>query len=316
MPAAPQPLAAHARGIVLIAVLWICAMVSILATGFAYATRNEARLNAAVVDRARAAAAAEAGVQRLLVLLRKPPAAGAGMAPLQHYDLHFDGVDVQVAVASEAGRIDLNAAPPALIEGLLRRAAEAVNSLDGSRAQALAAAILDWRDADDRTRRNGAESNEYRALGRAGPRDQPFISVSELRQVAGIDREVYAFIAPLVSVASQSSRIDPRAAARDTLLAVPGLEAPQVDAYLASRTGGDSGASVAAVLKSSKYLLVRNRTRAFSINATARTESGVRALRRAVVTLNRNPAAPIAILDWSRFPRGLQPAPAPTGGRH
>jgi len=289
------------RGIALIVVLWVCALVSVLAAGFSYTLHSETQLNAAVVDRIRAAAAAEAGVQRVLALLRGARAGAAGDAPLQHYDLHFDALAVQVDVASEAGKIDLNAAPAAIIQGLLQRAATAVSSLDSSQAGALADAILDWRDADSRTRAHGVERNDYQASGLAGPRDQPFLSVSELRQVFGMSRAAFEFLAPLVSVNSQTTRIDPRAAARDTLLAVPGLDAAQVDEYLSRRAEGD-GAGGLALLKSSKYLQVLNRVRAYAISATARTRSGVRAYRRAVVRLNRNVAAPIVIMSWSRFP--------------
>ncbi len=124
----------------------------------------------------------------------------------------------------------------------------------------------------------------------------------------GINQDVYDFLAPLVSVDSQISRIDPRAAARDTLLALPGLDEAQVDRYLASRSEGEGASVVRDLLKRSKNLQVPGRIRTYSISALARTRSGVRALRRAVIQLNRNTAMPIAVLDWSRYRRGNTPA--------
>ncbi len=291
------------RGIALISVLWVCALVSILAAGFSYVLRNEAQLNSAILERARAAAGADAAMQRVMAMLTTQAGSRRG-TPLQHYTLHFDGMEIEIELASEAGKIDLNAAPAVLIENLLQRAAGAVEGLDSHQAKALAEAILDWRDADSRTRGQGAERREYLAQELAGPRDQPFIRVAELRQVIGINQDVFDFLAPLVSVDSQISRIDPRAAARDTLLALPGLDEAQVDRYLASRSEGEGASVVRDLLKRSKNLQVPGRIRTYSISALARTRSGVQALRRAVIQFNRNSAMPIAILDWSRYRLG------------
>jgi len=292
------------RGIALIAVLWVCALIAVLAAGFAYTLRSEAKLDASMVDRIRAATAAEAGVQRLLAMLSRARQGSQNNAPRQSYVLHFNSMTVRVDLLSEAGKIDLNAAPKALIQSLLGRAALMLDNLSTSQAQALADAILDWRDADSRVRDQGAEKPAYQALGLPGPRNQPFLSVSELRQVLGMTRQAYNFIAPQVSVSSQRSRIDPRAASRQTLLAVPGLEETVVDRYLAARLHGDARAQGVKLLTSRRYLLVPDVTRTYSIIARARTRSGVMAVRRAIVRLNDKADAPITILDWSRFSVG------------
>jgi general secretion pathway protein K len=291
-------------GIALIAVLWVCALVSVLAAGFTYILRTETQLNIAQHDRARARAGAEAGIQRVLAMLTSAPSGSDTRLPLQQYTLRYDDMDLEIKLVSEAGKIDLNAAPAAIIKGLLQRASSVLENLDPEQARALADAIMDWRDADSRPRDKGAERRTYRAQGLAGPRDQPFLSVTELRQIIGMSREVFEFLSPLVSVNSQSARIDPRAAARDTLLAVPGLDEELVDTYLTSREQGDEGSASLALLRSSKSLLVPPRVRAYTIIAQARTLSGVRALRRAVVRLNRKVGSPIVFMDWSQFRQG------------
>jgi general secretion pathway protein K len=55
------------------------------------------------------------------------------------------------------------------------------------RADSMAAAIVDWRDADDDVQRGGAEQLWYRTLGRPGPRNAPFGAKEELRLVRGLE---------------------------------------------------------------------------------------------------------------------------------
>lgn len=53
-------------------------------------------------------------------------------------------------------------------------------------AQALAAAILDWRDADDSVRPDGAERAMYRSALRLDPANRPFASAREIADVQGV----------------------------------------------------------------------------------------------------------------------------------
>jgi hypothetical protein len=65
---------------------------------------------------------------------------------------------VAVSITDTAGLVDLNAASPALLEWLLRGLGVAPD-----RVAALAAAIVDFRDEDDISSVNGAESAAYHA---------------------------------------------------------------------------------------------------------------------------------------------------------
>ncbi len=55
------------------------------------------------------------------------------------------------------------------------------------RADSMAAAISDWRDADEDVQRGGAEQNWYHALSRPGPRNAPFEALDELGLVRGFE---------------------------------------------------------------------------------------------------------------------------------
>jgi general secretion pathway protein K len=58
------------------------------------------------------------------------------------------------------------------------------------RADSMADALLDWRDADDIPRPLGAERDWYRAAGRPTPRNGRLADVTELRRVRGFDEAV------------------------------------------------------------------------------------------------------------------------------
>jgi hypothetical protein len=75
--------------------------------------------------------------------------------------------------------------------------------VDQVKAQALAAAIADFRDADNFRRLGGAEEADYRAAGLAwGPKNAPFDSVDELQQVFGMTTQLYERVAPSLTTYS------------------------------------------------------------------------------------------------------------------
>jgi len=74
------------------------------------------------------------------------------------------------------------------------------NLVDITLAQSITEAVIDWIDSDSTiTGQGGAEDNYYSSLDtplRAA--NQPFISVTELRQIKGVTTDIYRYIAPLL----------------------------------------------------------------------------------------------------------------------
>lgn len=72
--------------------------------------------------------------------------------------------------------------------------------VDTGLAQSITEAVIDWIDSDNKvTGSGGAENNYYTSLEtphRAA--NQPFVSVTELRQIKGVTNEIYNYIAPLL----------------------------------------------------------------------------------------------------------------------
>ncbi len=204
------------RGVALIAVLWIVALLTVIGAGFALDMRTETTLTQELLAGARARAAAEAGIYRGIWELLKPDRRRRWRADGTERRWSFRSYRVTIALQDEGGRIDLNTGSSDLIGELLK-----ANGVEEERTSELVDAIQDWRDPDDAKGVNGAEDPEYQAEGRAhGAKDGPFNTVAELQQVLGMSRRLYERIAPALTVHSHQPGVDAQLAPSAVLRAL------------------------------------------------------------------------------------------------
>lgn len=281
------------RGVALVLVLWMLMLLSVVANGLAMTARTESRLAANLVAQARAEAAADAAIFKALADLAAP----AGDSGRWHsnglgYLWTFDGMNVRVRIISEAGKIDLNEAPPALLAGLFRAIGVARDEAD-----VLADAVVDWRDRDDFRSLRGAEREEYARAGKNyGPANAPFETIEELSLVLGFGDGVFRALREFVTVYSPSGTVAAAVAEPTVLLAIPGASPDLVDAYILQRHAAlASGlppppfAPAPGTASGQDYL---------SIRAEAYSGDNARFSREAVVRLTGNPSKPFLILAW------------------
>ncbi len=297
--AATRSEAKSERGIALIMVLWAIALLMVIAASYAFETRTEALLSANLVDKAKAAATAEAGVRRAIAdLLQNNESTFKNT--LSEKSLRFAGADLRIAVVSEHGRIDLNAAPDALIGQVAERALAALSPAEGVSAESISDSILDWRDADKTKRRAGAEDPDYRIAGKPyGAADQAFVSVSELSLVHGIPLDVYRELSKYFTVHTRASRVDPQAASKDVLLAIPGLSAEAVERYVQERELAEDGATSPVpldLLAAGAGYLSRTRPTIYAVLVEARVPGGAVARSGVVLRLARSRQSPYLVL--------------------
>lgn len=295
----PRSLGGGQRGIALIMVLWAIALLTVIAASHAFETRTEALLSANLVDKAKAEAVAEAGVRRAIAdLLQSEDSYFKN--DLSEQSLRFADADLRIAVVSEHGRIDLNAAPDALIRQVAERALSAVTAAEGVTADGVADSILDWRDADKTKRPAGAEDPDYRIAGKSyGAADQAFVSVSELSLVQGIPLDVYRELSRYFTVHTRASRVDPQAASKEVLLAIPGLSPEAVERYIQDRELAGDGASSRVpldLLAAGAGYLSRTRPTIYAVLAEARGPGGAVARSGVVVRLARSRQSPYLVL--------------------
>lgn len=269
-----QLLPVRQRGIVLIIVLWVVALLAIMAGSFAYSMRVETLLATHGLERAQARALAEAGVAyaalTLLEARRSQTTDSYWPVDGSAREWSFGPGRVSIKVMDAAGRIDLNTGHRELWKGLLLSA-----GVENSRVEELLDALEDWRDPDDEKQLNGAERQDYLAAGRSwGPKNAPFESVEELRQVLGMTPAVYRRIKPAVTVFSGQAGIDPAAASDSVLRALPGIDPAVIDDYLALRAEQVTQGLPPPPLPVTGPYLSQSKRVAYHIHVAARLDNG------------------------------------------
>ena len=216
------------------AALWLVVIIGV--TGYELSIRSRARRLAVAntLEQVAADAAAEAALETMRSALENRLAHPLDARTRSIADATFDpwsdlslvrldtlrmGDERATSHIYDAGtRLQLNRAT----EADIRRLFTAI-PLDAGTADRLAQRIMDWRDADSFRRSRGMERDDYLRTGaRTLPADADFGRVDELRNVDGMTAELYARVAPLLTVFG-TGQVNVNAASRVVLNSLPGL---------------------------------------------------------------------------------------------
>jgi general secretion pathway protein K len=299
------PPRAAQRGIALVLALWLTVLLTVIASGFAFSMRSEAIAARNAISLAQARAAADGAVERTLFELSRPRLPDTWTPDGRAHRWSDNGTQILVTAVDETSKIDLNSANDALLKGLMTQ----VGGLDADAAAHVVDAILDWRDADDLKRPNGAEAADYQAAGlKYGPANAPFESVGELGRVLGVTPDLYARVAGDLTVYSRQAGINPTTAAREVLLALPNATAEQVDQYIATRQNAlDQNLAVPFFPQAQGFGV--GAVAVWRIHAEAVLPDGVTFVREAVVRPVADAKRPLIVLAWADGARApLAPA--------
>jgi general secretion pathway protein K len=294
------------RGVALVIVIWVSMLLLVIASTFIFERRTEALVVRNSVSLARAEAAADAGVQRgIFEMYRNDNPPERWQRDGTPHDWTFDAIPVRVELRDESAKIDINTASDPLLRGLLLTSGftdeEATRVLD---------AILDWRDPDSLKRPNGAEEADYRAAGLTyKPANAPFQAIEELQLVLGMRPDIYRRMAPFVTVFSRQPGVNPTLAAREVLLAIPGISPDVVDAYIARREEARAQGQALPSLPQAAAFTAGN-TMVASVRAEARLDDGAVFAREAVALLRPVPRKPVTFVAWRENTAGIEPTPA------
>ena len=274
--------ASAARGAALLLVLWLLVLLSGLIAVFALTARTEALQGSALRTQVAGRHAAEAGIELAAFRMAAADPAARWVPDGRANEMAFEGWALRIAVLDEAGKFDLNAAEPVQLARLM-----VVLGVEPARADQLAGAIQDWRDADVLVAMPaGAEDRDYEAAGLPyGAKDQPFTTLSELQQLLGMDLATYRLLVPPVTVFTAAPAPEPAYASR-VVLAAMGLAPEQVEAIIVAREAwapglpvpvGPDGSALAAA-GSGTYSVASRATRPdglqVDITATVRIGAG------------------------------------------
>lgn len=285
------------RGSVAILALWGAALIGILLLAAGFSSRSEMLIARNSLALTRARLAAEAGTQLGLArLLRRHDEADALFDGAPE-DWRDGAATVRIAIADEAGKLDLNQAPMELLRGLLVAVGEPRDT-----ATLLACNIV--------ARRGGSAPACPQPDSDLTP--HRFAAPEELAQLPGFGDSLYGRVADCVTVATGASAFDPTVAPRAVLLALPGATESEVDAYLANRRRWQNSAGAGDLLKAlpaSGYLMASPR-RDYTISAIA-TAGEARFRADLQIRLTERATQPFRVLAWREPPpdRGTTPSP-------
>lgn len=222
------------QGVALVLVMWVLALLMIIAASTSSVQRNEIAMATAMIQERQARAAIDAAHHLMLYRLKhRPPLLeeDAWKPDGMLRDWEYNGRSLRIKATPENGRIDINMAPTEVLDKLLEEA-----GLELEEAERIRDAILDWKDPDDASRLAGAEDPDYESEGLPyGAKDNRFDILDELRQVRGITPELYKRIAPALTVHSGQRTINPVFASKLVLYSLPGMDHVTADSYIAER---------------------------------------------------------------------------------
>ena len=298
---------ARQRGVALILVLWVIALMSVLLGSFALIARTENLESRHMFDTTTARYAAEAGLERAVYELRNPDPLTRWVGDGRPYEFAFDNALVHIELTDESGKIDINSADDTLLQSLFVSIGASTDQ-----AMALSDAIQDWRDPDDVVRPHGAEASEYKSAGLSYvPRNAPFQTISEVQQVLGMNYELYARIEPAITIYSGGGTPNPAYAPLEVLLALPGMTPELAQQLIQARQqimpgqggpglGAAQGGAAALTMPDGTPIVANGGGNTYTVKSRATLASGASTVLDASIRLGGVGAAgrPYTVLRW------------------
>lgn len=210
----------------LIAVLWVVAALSIMVAALTYTVRGEIRQVSQAQSRLRASALGDAAIYLVLQRMASAPQDRPKHSAVT--EVFFEGVPIRVRITPASGFIDINNAPVGLLQLMLKSAGMA-----DAQALELAAGIVAFRTSPDAA---------GKALGFSAPED--------LLRVPGVDFDLYAKVAPLVTAdipLGGSGKVNPLAAPLPVLSVLAGGNLAAASAIAAAREAGNLGVDLSSL---------------------------------------------------------------------
>ena len=215
------------HGMALIAVLWLVAALSLMVTGVSGVVRQETRMVGVAKDRVTAQAVGDAA---LMLVLQKLSAERTTIRQWTDTSVNYQGLDVAVSVMPLSGLININGASLPLLTALLTIG----GGVPEGSAQEMAISILDRRE------RSSLE----------GRRPERFEAIEDLMQVPGIDYDLYARLAPLITASTAGSggaSVNPLAAPPEVLRILANGDESVASQIAAARGSDDANVDVSGL---------------------------------------------------------------------
>lgn len=302
-------------GFIIVAVLWILAALAALATIYSIYIKNSTQSVSLMDDELQAEALVSASLELTAYQLavpkdaqgatdvqrqsdsQRPPDAQRTTDPQRptrgQFGLRLGRANVLVNFISEAARIDLNAAPKAMIAGFF-----AALGAPGEDADRYADRVIGWRQTPKRSDQ-ADEAALYRSSGLTyQPRGAPFAHVNELWLVQGLPPALVARALPFVTVYSGKADINAFDAPPELIQALPGMTPLRAASFLKQReTAPRDKDSLARLLGPDQPGASADGSDAFRVKVSIAFQNGWRTGSEAVILLGGGDG-PYQVLSW------------------
>jgi general secretion pathway protein K len=238
------------KGIALLIVLWIMAILIVVVLSFSLMMRKESQAAFFFKEGTEKKYFAEAAIQRAVMELFYRSLNKDQKIILEGKEvLRVDGTVYQgqigegryaFKITNEAGKINVSGLGDdtgILLKNLLMN-----SGIRETLADTIVDSVLDWKDADDFHRLNGAESDYYLSLPNPyKARNAAFETLEELLMVKGVTPEILfgsgdkAGLIHFLTVHSNTGKIDVDTAPKEVLMAIPGMTADAAERIIEYR---------------------------------------------------------------------------------
>jgi len=202
------------RGIALLQVLLISAIISVLAMYLTLTSRQQIAVAKLVDDRANATLYQKSAESRIFFELLSRDYSSTATDPLpKNYNFYANPIKIddytKVEIQDVSGLINIMEPNRLLLQKTLGRL-----GVDENASSVIVDSLLDWQDKDDLTRLNGAEKGDYVL----GPRNRYISLKTEMQLVKGVDKTIWQKLSPNLSM-PQMSYFNPMFAPKPVLQA-------------------------------------------------------------------------------------------------
>jgi len=275
------------RGFVIIAVLWMMAMIAALLLIYLSYVVHTANLVSTVTQRVQTDALMRAAVE--LTAFQLGQSKDADRPTHGIVDTRLGAAQLRIAFRSEGARVDLNSGSKELLAGLMQGL-----GATPPEAQIYADRIIAWR-TPAKTRSDEPENAYYLGLGIPyAPRHAPFPTADELWLVQGIPPPLIERMMPFVTVFSNLASVNVADAVPEVLAAVPGMTPEKMQTILNERENPSTDSKAL----NRQFGGEEKPPKAFRLNAGIRSEQGQQAQAEIVILLLQEGDDPYRVLSW------------------
>ena len=224
-----KPHESDSSGAILITLMWIIAILTLMASGIAYRASIQARLTGYRLREFSSESLSSAAVTKTSFALRTLLESNVtSLTDLQSLsgEINIHNTVVLTEVFDEESKINLNTAPKDILENL--------PGVD----EELAESIQDWLDEDDNERQDGAESTYYRRLRSPYPcKNAKMDTLEEFSLIKGVNSTIVNQLKGLVTIYGDG-KVNINTASSEVLMII-GFDELTAEIILRYRLGED-----------------------------------------------------------------------------